>query len=291
METEIFDKGFFEKLNTLKMSLNMRLSEGMSGIRKSGAKGNSVEFSDFREYIPGDDIRRIDWNAYGRTDKLYIKQFMEEKEGIYNIFVDTSRSMAFGEMPKNRMALQVAGALSYVILNNLDRVYVNNMKENSVTKGKGMTGGAAFPYILEELKNMASSGGTSLSKSILSRPVSAGGTSVIISDFLDPQGISEAVKYLTYKKQTVVLIQILAKEEEEIDYEGTVNLVDMENGKKLKITMTNAAIKEYNKSLATMKEALKKLAKKYGATYVYIRSDESLLNAMLHGLDGVLASK
>ena len=291
METEIFDKGFFEKLNTLKMSLYMRLSEGMSGIRKSGAKGNSVEFSDFREYIPGDDIRRIDWNAYGRTDKLYIKQFMEEKEGVYDIFVDTSRSMAFGEMLKNRMALQVAGALSYVILNNLDRVYVNNMKENSVTKGKGMTGGAAFPYILEELKNMASSGGTSLSKSILSRPVSAGGTSIIISDFLDPQGISEAIKYLTYKKQTVVLIQILAKEEEEIDYEGTVNLVDMENGKKLKITMTNAAIKEYNKSLATMKEALKKLAKKYGATYVYIRSDESLLTAMLHGLSGVLAAK
>ncbi len=291
METEIFDKGFFEKLNTLKMSLNMRLSEGMSGIRKSSAKGNSVEFSDFREYIPGDDIRRIDWNAYGRTDKLYIKQFMEEKEGVYNIFVDTSRSMAFGEMPKSRMALQVAGALSYVILNNLDRVYVNNMKENSVTKGRGVTGGAAFPYILEELQNMASSGGTSLSKSVLSRPVSVGGTSVIISDFLDEQGIAEAVKYLTYKKQTVVLIQILAKEEEEIDYEGTVNLVDMENGKKLKITMTNAAIKEYNKSLATMKASLKKLAKKYGATYVYIRSDESLLTAMLHGLNGVLVAK
>ena len=72
---------FFEKLNTLKIGLSMRLSEGMSGIRKSSAKGNSVEFSDFREYIPGDDIRRIDWNAYGRTDKLYIKQFMEEKRG------------------------------------------------------------------------------------------------------------------------------------------------------------------------------------------------------------------
>lgn len=291
METEIFDSGFFEKLNTLKMSLNMRLSAGMSGIRKSSAKGNSVEFSDFREYIPGDDIRRIDWNAYGRTDKLYIKQFMEEKEGIYNIFVDTSKSMTFGKLPKYRMALQTAGALSYVILNNLDRVYINNMKENSVTKGRGVTGSAAFPYILEELNNMTFDGGTSLSKSILSRPVSSGGTSVIISDFLDEEGIADAIKYLTYKKQTVVLIQILAKEEEDISYEGTVNLVDMENGGKLKITMTNAAIKEYNKNLAAMKGSLKKLAKKYGASYVYIRSDDSLLNAMLHGLSGVLASK
>lgn len=97
MESAVFDKGFFDKLNTLKMSLNMRLNQGMSGIRKSSAKGSSVEFSDFREYMMGDDIRRIDWNAYGRTDKLYIKQFMEEKEGIFQIFIDTKRSMEFGK--------------------------------------------------------------------------------------------------------------------------------------------------------------------------------------------------
>lgn len=72
MSEILFDKEFFQKLNTLKMSLDMRLSQGMSGIRKSSAKGSSVEFSDFREYMLGDDIRRIDWNAYGRTDKLYI---------------------------------------------------------------------------------------------------------------------------------------------------------------------------------------------------------------------------
>ena len=119
--TDVFDGEFFEKLNTLKMSLDMRLSQGLSGARKSSAKGVSVEFSDFREYVLGDDIRRIDWNAYGRSDKLYIKQFMEEKEGIFQIFVDTSRSMSFGEIPKAKMALQTAGALSYIILNNLDR--------------------------------------------------------------------------------------------------------------------------------------------------------------------------
>lgn len=136
MESAVFDKGFFDKLNTLKMSLNMRLNQGMSGIRKSSAKGSSVEFSDFREYMMGDDIRRIDWNAYGRTDKLYIKQFMEEKEGIFQIFIDTSRSMEFGKNPKSKMALQTAGALSYIILGNLDRVYINEMRENSITQEK-----------------------------------------------------------------------------------------------------------------------------------------------------------
>ena len=80
--------------------MNARMSYGMSGGRKSSAKGSSVEFSDYREYIPGDDIRRIDWSAYGRLDRLYIKQFMEEKEGVFQIFVDASKSMAFGEPPK-----------------------------------------------------------------------------------------------------------------------------------------------------------------------------------------------
>ena len=289
--TDVFDGEFFEKLNALKMSLDMRLSQGLSGARKSSAKGVSVEFSDFREYVLGDDIRRIDWNAYGRSDKLYIKQFMEEKEGIFQIFVDTSRSMSFGEIPKAKMALQTAGALSYIILNNLDRVYINKMKENSLTRGKGVTGAAAFPYVLEELKRMEFDGGTDLNHTILSRPVQPGGVSFIISDFLDDGGVEEAVRYLVFRKQAVVLVQILSKEEMEIGYEGTLNMRDMETGERVKITMSNAVVKSYHEQLANMQASLKSLAKKYGAGYIFMRSDDSLINAMLHGFYGILQGK
>ena len=92
----IFDKDFFQKLGKINLAMNMRLDQGQSGQRKSTAKGSSVEFSDFREYILGDDIRRIDWNAYGRLNKLFIKQFMEEKEAFYHIFLDSSASMDYG---------------------------------------------------------------------------------------------------------------------------------------------------------------------------------------------------
>lgn len=291
MEQSVFDSDFFDKLNTLKMSLYMRLSQGMSGIRKSSAKGSSVEFSDFREYILGDDIRRIDWNAYGRSDKLYIKQFMEEKEAIFQIFIDTSRSMTFGEIPKSKMALQTAGALSYIILNNLDRVYINEMKENSVSRGKGVTGTSAFSHVLADLERITFDGGTSLNKTILSRPVQMGGVSFIISDFLDPAGVEEAIKYLSYRKQTIVLIHILSKEEVEVDYEGTLNIRDMETGERVKITMSNATIKNYKEQLANMQTTLRSLAKKYGAGYIFMRSDDSLINAMLHGFYGVLQGK
>ena len=135
MAERIFDQDFFNKLNNLAIAMNARMSYGMSGGRKSSAKGSSVEFSDYREYIPGDDIRRIDWSAYGRLDRLYIKQFMEEKEGVFQIFVDASKSMAFGEPPKTRQALQLAGALAYLVLNNLDRVYVSQMQEGTLQLG------------------------------------------------------------------------------------------------------------------------------------------------------------
>lgn len=291
MESAVFDKVFFDKLNTLKMSLNMRLSQGMSGIRKSSAKGSSVEFSDFREYMLGDDIRRIDWNAYGRTDKLYIKQFMEEKEGIFQIFIDTSRSMSFGEAPKSTLALQTAGALSYIILNNLDRVYINEMKENSITRGKGVTGTSAFSHVLKDLERITFDGKTTLNKTILSRPVQNGGVSFIISDFLDKEGIEDAMKYLAYRKQTIVLIQILAREEMEANYEGTRNILDMETEERVKITMSNAAIRQYKERLREMQEHLQALARKYGAAYIFMQSDESLIYAMLHGFSGVLQGR
>ena len=291
MNDMVFDPDFFQKLNTLKMNLHMHLSQGMSGVRKSSAKGSSVEFSDYREYIPGDDIRRIDWNAYGRTDKFYIKQFMEEQEGLFHIFVDTSGSMAFGDKPKSRMALQIAAALAYIVLGNLDRVYVNQLRENSLQRGKGVTGMAAFPHILEDLSAITFEGGTTLSNSIRKRPLAVGGVSFVISDFLDAKGIADAVRYLAYRKQTVCLVQILAREELEADYEGTLNFEDLETKEKVKITLSNAAIRQYQERLSNLRKELEALARQYGASYVCVPSDAPLTEVMLQGFSGILAGK
>ncbi|MCC8168035.1 MAG: DUF58 domain-containing protein, partial [Clostridiales bacterium] len=220
-----------------------------------------------------------------------IKQFMEEKEGIFNIFLDTSASMQFGEPPKSRMQLQLAAALSYVILGNLDRVYVSELKENTQTRGRGMTGAPAFFHILRELERIEFGGGTSLNRSITSRAVPVGGASIIISDFWDADGIEEAVKYLAYRKQTIVLIQVLAPEEITIDYEGTVSLHDMETGEHLKVTMSNAAIKQYHMAREAHYKSLSRLASRYGAAFITIRSDDDLCAAMLHGLSGVVTGK
>ena len=130
---QAFNSEFYSKLRTLRMSIALSNAAGMSGGRKSKAKGNSVEFSDFREYMLGDDIRRIDWNAYGRFDKLFIKLFMEEKEGLFHVIVDASKSMDYGLKNKAVAAKRIAGALSYIVLENGDRLFVDIMKE--LTRG------------------------------------------------------------------------------------------------------------------------------------------------------------
>ncbi len=283
MAEKIFDDSFFQKLNTLKLSMNMRLNQGMSGARKSSVKGTSVEFSDFREYMLGDDIRRIDWNAYGRMDKLFIKQFMEEKEGLYHVFLDTSKSMDYGNQKKSRLALQLAGAISYLVLNNLDRIYVTQVQENALSEGKGLSGKNAFKQILNELSNISFDGGTTLNASIMKRDIKGRGCSILISDFLDPAGIEETLRYLKYKKQDIVLIQVLAREEVDITDEGCLNLIDSESNEIVKVTMNRKLIESYEERLQAHQNELRMLAKKYEAACLMCVADETIDQVLFGG--------
>ena len=286
MEERLFDSTFYAKLNTLKLSTKLKLNAGMSGSRKSTAKGNSVEFSDFREYMLGDDIRRIDWNAYGRMDKLFVKLFMEEKEGLFHIMIDCSKSMDYGEKKKSILARRIAAALSYIILNQLDRVYLTTIKENEVKSTKGMTGRQSFQKILMELEHITFEGKTDLKKGIISKPYPSKGVVMIISDFFDQnqEQLEEIVKYLTYKKQEVVLIQILAVEEVHPELEGTLRMIDMETKQEERITMSQKVIKEYQKTLHRFQNNLMHIAKKYQAQYLTMTTEDPLEKLLLEGI-------
>ena len=126
----IFTKEYIAKLERLSIGLTERLGAvGYSGGRKSSAKGSSLEFSDFREYIPGDDLRRVDWNGYGRFDKLYLKLFLEEKQAAVNLFLDTSKSMDFGG--KAVMAKALAASLAYIAAGGGDRTQIFAFSEKT----------------------------------------------------------------------------------------------------------------------------------------------------------------
>ena len=280
-ENEIFNAEFYQKLNSLRMSMKMHLAAGMSGGRKSNAKGSSVEFSDFREYILGDDIRRIDWNAYGRFDKLFVKLFMEEKEGEFHLFIDGSKSMDFGEKSKAVCASRIAGALSYVVLQNLDRLYIHKLYGNSVTSDKGVTGRQAFAKVIKSLEAIRYDSDTDLLGGISRTQLKRRGVSVVISDFYTTD-LEPMIKYLAFHKQEIVLIQVLSREEIDPKFEGTVKLLDSETDGNVRITMSGGLIKEYKASYDQFLKNIDALAKKYSAQYIRVASDESL-DAIMFG--------
>ena len=273
---KLFDHDFFARLNRLRLASHIRLDQGQSGNRKSSARGSSVEFSDFREYLPGDDIRRIDWNAYGRLERLYIKQFMEEKEAWYHILIDSSASMDFGACKKSDMALKLAAVFAWLVQKQLDRVEVISASAGRLDPLAPVTGRGGFQRLLLELEKMEFSGTTALSEAIRRMRLPGKGICIILSDFLDPAGIGEALRYLTYKHQEVLLLQILAREEVEFEAEGTLALRDMETGKEVRLAMSRQTIGAYQDRLKQHQEDLAKTAARYGCKYLQVISDQNL---------------
>lgn len=272
--SDLFDAGFFAKLNHLKLAAHIRPEQGLSGGRKSSAKGSSVEFSDFRKYLPGDDIRRIDWNVYGRLDKLCVKQFMEEKEVRYHIFLDTSASMNFGEKKKSVMALRLTAVFVWLVLQRLDRVEVLTFRDGKLGRTNPIVGRSSFSRLLQDLEQVRFGGKTEINAAVRRSVLGGKGITILISDFLEEEGLEEAIRYLVYQRQEVFLIQVLAREETDFDDEGTLELVDAEDAGSVRVTMSRQSIRMYTEALQRHETELKCLAKRYGCTFLRVVSDE-----------------
>ncbi len=276
MNQKVFDEDFFRKLENISIKARMTLTDGAAGGRKSKAKGSSVEFSDFREYTPGDDFRRIDWNAYGRFDKLFLRLFMEEREALLNIFFDCSKSMDFGEKNKAAMSLRIAAILTYLALNNLDRVCLNKVQENTVIPSSSLMGKSSFQKALQFLEKSDFSGNTNLAESIKRKDLKSRGIAVVISDFFTSGSIEEVIKYLAFKKQQIILIQVLCDEELDPQLGGQVRLVDCETGDEMNLTITPKLLKIYDLKLKGLQTGVKIAAKKYGGVFFQISTSDSL---------------
>lgn len=276
MKEKIFDSDFFKKLESISVKTRMSMTEGAAGGRKSKAKGSSVEISDFREYVPGDDYRRVDWNAYGRFDRLFLKLFMEEREALINVFIDCSKSMDFGTKNKGAAGLQLTAVLTYLALSNLDRVCINKLKDNSVAAFSTFMGKSSFQSALNFLETTEFSGNTNLPLCIKKRDLKSRGVSIVVSDFFTSGSIDELIKYLAYKKQHIILLQLLSDEEINPELAGQVRLVDSETSEEINITVTPKLLKLYNSKLAAMKAKLKESVVKYGGTALQLSSSESL---------------
>ncbi len=189
----MLDSTFYDTLSRLQLRMSHKSSLNMAGNRKSVQKGISAEFSDFREYMPGDDLRRMDWNVYARLDKLYIREYMEEKEAVVSVLVDTSASMDYGAESKAELARDLAAAVSFLALNNMDRLQLYDMKD--MGRRLSVSGGRnAFAKVLRWLERLSFSGEADMLSAVKKMQRRGPGVTVLISDFLHPDLLDENTK-------------------------------------------------------------------------------------------------
>lgn len=273
-----FDENFLKKLDRLALATKMVVKGETGGNRKSSHKGSSVEFSDFREYVHGDDFRRIDWNAYARFERFFIKLFMEEQESTVTIFIDSSKSMDWGQPHKGTLAKQLSAVFAYLALANFDRVGLVALNENPEFRLSPFSGKQGFWKVLEFIDNIPYNGRTRLNAAIRNYPNlgSRGGISIILTDLFSFDGYEEALKYLQYRKQEITLIHILAPQELEPQWSGSVRLLDSEGGEPKEITMTPQILKSYKKVLKDFLQEAQGFCYQRGINYIPVSSALSL---------------
>ncbi|MCX6890364.1 MAG: DUF58 domain-containing protein, partial [Verrucomicrobia bacterium] len=194
------------RLEQFQLLAARRAKSSSRGERRSRARGQSVEFADYRPYVHGDDFRYLDWNLYGRLERLFLKLYEEERELPVRIFLDASESMTFGEPRKFDFARQVAAAIGYVSLSGFDRVSVipfpgvdhdaepdqaSRVMERAARGAlRSVRGKKSALQFFQNLGALTAGGSANLNQALRRGALEArrAGLAVVISDFLDPEG-------------------------------------------------------------------------------------------------------
>ncbi len=276
MSSSLLAPEFFGKLEQLELVAKRLLLGRFKGDRLSKRKGTSVEFADHRHYVVGDDFRFLDWNLYARLDRLFIRLFQEEEDLQLNVLVDVSKSMDFGTPTKLQYAKQVAAALAYIGLVNMDRVTVGGLSNDFLPGPRTMRGKKSLRRLLEFLDQLAPTNKGKLSAALKSFCVQAGsrGIVVLVTDFLDKAGFEEPLRMLLARQMEVYAIQVLAPEEIDPALQGDLRLVDVEDDDLAEVTVTPALIKRYRKNLAAYQSALTGFCRQRGIQFLTTSTSE-----------------
>ena len=281
---QIIDGGFIAMLEARDLRIQNPMNGMFGGNRRSRAYGSSAEFADFREYAPGDDLRRIDWNLYARFEKLYMKLFVDERQLHHKIYIDASASMDWGEPNKAHIALKLAAAIGYLSVQAMDRVSFYAIHEDSCEDlCQTIIGREAFYNAANILNTVDFYGDGDIGAAFetLENPGNGDGISVIISDFLTDSDWKSAVDKLLYHNREVYLIQVLSRDEITPDISGKVLMLDAESideddGRNYRSEVTRSSVKAYEEAFLYHQKEIKQFCAARNVGFIPICSDESV---------------
>jgi uncharacterized protein (DUF58 family) len=267
----LLDPQFLARLEQLELVSRKIFLGRMKGERRSKRRGQSVEFMDFRNYVVGDDLRFLDWNLFARLDRLFLRLFLEEEDLHFYLLIDNSLSMDFGTPTKLHYAKQVAAALAFVGLVNMDRVVIEAFNDRLTQGLPAARGRRSLWRVLDFLQKIEPAGPSDLRKALrtFSLKSSGKGVVVLLGDLMDKGGYEDALRYLLARRMDIYVLQILAQEEIEPEVIGDLKLIDAEDADEAEITVNAPLIKRYKDNLAAYRAGLHEFCTRRGINYLF----------------------
>ena len=270
--TPLLEPQFLHRLEQLELVSRKIFLGLMKGERRSKRKGQSVEFADYRNYVKGDDLRFLDWNLYARLDRLFIRLFQEEEDLHFYVLIDNSLSMDFGKPSKLHYARQVAAALGFIGLVNMDRVVIEVFNDKITQSLPAIRGRKSMWRLMDFLQKLqpASPAPSNLRESLKTFTMKSSGKGIVVllSDMMDKEGYEDALRYLVARQYDIYVIQILSQEELEPEILGDLKLIDIEDEDEAEITVSAPLIKRYKQNLAAFQGTLQDFCNRRGISYL-----------------------
>jgi uncharacterized protein (DUF58 family) len=279
------------RLEQFQLLAARRAKSSARGERRSRARGQSVEFADHRNYTAGDDFRYLDWNLYGRLEKLFLKLYEEERELPVRIFLDASESMTFGDPRKFDFARQIAAAVGYVALCGFDRVSVIPFPDNpdeAAWRGalRTVRGRKSALNFFQNISKLTARGQASFNEALRRGALEArqAGVAVVLSDFLDPAGYESGLTALVGRGFQVNAVQILAPDELAPSTFGDLRLIDAETGMQQEVTFGRYRMATYQQMVQNFCQRLREYCQGRGINFFMASSNTALEYLLLKQL-------
>jgi uncharacterized protein (DUF58 family) len=273
----------FHRLDRLIISLKGGLTGFYSGQRLTNKYGTALEFADYRPYLPGDDIRRIDWLLYGRSARLYTKLNRSEVDATVNFLIDGSGSLNWGEPHKGWRALQLTLALSYISLQSYDRVAVGLGCKDLGAYLPPLYGKGAFPRVKQFLQRQEFHAEGDLNRLLGSfqKVLKPRQMTVLLSDFLSPGGYQAGLERLLAARQELLVIQIISPDELEPGYAGPVALLDVETNRKKEVIVDPYLRQRYREAVQCYRQEIADFCSRRKINYLLYNTGQEPVEFLL----------
>ena len=284
----LFPPDFLTRLEYLSI-LSKRVFRGqLLAQRRTVQMGSGIEFSDHREYSPGDDFRYLDWNIYARHGDLLLKRFQEEQDLHVYLMLDCSKSMGFGNPAKFDLARQVVAALAYIALADLDRINVMAFSDTIIDEFPLTRGKARILPLMKFLESLEVTGeNTSISRGVQGLVHRSGrsGMTVVVSDLFDESGFQSGLDQLRYWRYDGHVVQLYDRKEMNPPMLGDVEMIDVETESDRKVTVTEKNIRQYKKLFEEHQSSVREYCRNYGMgctqTPSHVPFDDLVMNMMM----------